>query len=176
MSMSRPFPTHVPTLTEVVEETPIPEPRYADVYEPESGGAVVSDYVAEVLNQATELKPAAEPPIEPSVEPALAHDIAVLTEEVPESEVLPPVDALLDDSELSDDGRVVEAAESEDLTPELGSDLTDQITEHLVANLDPVLEQVAEQLLRDLKTEMTQRLRHLVAQAVAQELSKRRPS
>lgn len=168
MSTSRPFPAHVPTLTDVVEETPIPEPRYADVEPPQAGGAVVSDYVAEVLTQAHELQ---TPP-----EPALAHDIAVLTEVVPESEVLPPVDALLDDSELSDDGRVVEAAESKDLTSELGGDLTDQITEHLVANLDPVMEQLADQLLQELKTELTQRLRHLVAQAVAQELSKRRPS
>ncbi len=169
MSTSRPFPAHVPTLTEVVDETPIPEPRFADVALPEAGGAVVSDYVAEVLNQAHDLQVAGQ-------EPPLAHDFAVLTEVVPESEALPPVDALLDDSELSDDGRVVEAAESKDLTPELGGDLTDQITEHLVANLEPVLEQLADQLLRDLKTEMTQRLRHLVSQAVAQELSKRRPS
>ncbi|MGE5451461.1 MAG: hypothetical protein ACM3VZ_06405 [Acidobacteriota bacterium] len=168
MSTSRPFPAHVPTLTEVVEETPIPEPRYADVDPQHDGGAVVSDYVAEVLTQATGAAPQAEPSKDP--------DIAVLTEVVPESEVLPPVDALLDDEQLSEDGRVVEAAESDDLTPELGSDLTDQITEHLVANLDPVLEQLADQVLRDLKSELSQRLRHLVSQAVAQELSKRRPS
>lgn len=164
MSTSRPFPAHVPTLTEVVEETPIPEPRFADILDPlpetQAGGAIVSDFVAEELSL-----------------PPLAHDIAVLTEVVSESEVLPPVDALLDvAADQSDDGRVVEAAESGDLTDDLGEDLADQITENLSASLTPVIEQIADQLLRNLQTELNQRLRQMVAQAVAQELKKRSSS
>ena len=155
MSTSRPFPAHVPTLTEVVEETPIPEP----VLSTEDAGAVVSDFIAE----------------EPSI-PPLAHDIAVLTEVVSERDALPSVDALLDAPDLSDAGMVVAAAESHDLVPDLGEDLTDQITENLAAGLAPMLESLADQFLRDMQQELNQRLRQMVAQAVAQELSKRRSS
>ena len=103
MSATRPFPAHVPTLTEVVEDTPIPEPRYADVAE---------------IDLADAAPVAAAMPVAPEV-PA-PQDIAVLTEVVPESEVLPPVDALLDDNVASDEARMVEVAESADLTSDLG--------------------------------------------------------
>ena len=155
MNTSRPFPAHVPTLTEVVEETPIPEASVG-VDEP---GAVVSDFVAD------------EPPM-----PPLAHDIAVLTDVVAEGEALPSVDSLLDAPDLSDAGMVVAAAESHDLVPDLGEDLTDQITENLSVSLTPMLESLADQFLRDMQQELNQRLRQMVAQAVAQELSKRRSS
>lgn len=157
MSTSRPFPAHVPTLTEVVEETPIPESSVSDA------GAVVTDFVAADV---------------PAVlfESPLAHDIAVLTEVVAEGEVLPSVDALLDAPDLSDAGMVVAAAESHDLVSDLGENLTDQITENLSASLAPMLESLADQFLRDMQQELNQRLRQMVAQAVAQELTKRRSS
>lgn len=158
MSTSRPFPAHVPTLTEVVEETPIPESSLGG----SDAGAVVSDFLAD------------EPAVS-AVSP-LAHDIAVLTEVVAEGEVLPSVDALLDAPDLSDAGMVVAAAESHDLVPDLGEDLTDQITENLSTSLAPMLEALADQFLRDMQQELNQRLRQMVAQAVAQELSKRRSS
>ncbi|HEX5311713.1 hypothetical protein [Aquabacterium sp.] len=156
MSATRPFPAHVPTLTEVVEDTPIPEPRYADVSDIDLADAVAVEPVA---------------PLVPA-----PQDIAVLTEVVPESEVLPSVDALLDDHASSDEARMVEVAESADLTADLGDDLTDQITEHVMSSMAPVLDQLAQQLVQDLQSELSHRLRHLVSQAVAQELSKRRPS
>lgn len=158
MSTSRPFPAHVPTLTEVVEETPIPESNLSG----DDAAAVVSDFVAD----------------EPTVSPVspLAHDIAVLTEVVAEGEVLPSVDALLDAPDLSDAGMVVAAAESHDLVSDLGENLTDQITENLSASLAPMLESLADQFLRDMQQELNQRLRQMVAQAVAQELTKRRSS
>ncbi|MCC7545562.1 MAG: hypothetical protein IT506_08740 [Aquabacterium sp.] len=157
MSTSRPFPAHVPTLTEVVEETPIPESSVSDA------GAVVTDFVA------------ADVPAVLSESP-LAHDIAVLTEVVAEGEALPSVDALLDAPDLSDAGMVVAAAESHDLVSDLGENLTDQITENLSASLAPMLESLADQFLRDMQQELNQRLRQMVAQAVAQELTKRRSS
>ncbi|HET8870346.1 MAG TPA: hypothetical protein VFM48_07865 [Aquabacterium sp.] len=161
MSSSRPFPAHVPTLTEVVEATPIPEPKYADEMDVDLGG-VVTDHPA------AELTPSlVEPPS------ALAHDIAVLTEVVPESEVLPPVDDLLEETS-SEAGQMVVAAESGQLTPELEQNLTDQITEHLVSSLAPVLDSMAQQLVRELQTDLSKRLRPLIAQAVTQELNKRR--
>lgn len=156
MNTSRPFPAHVPTLTEVVEETPIPEVSVSDA------GAVVSDFLADEQSA--------------SSMPPLAHDIAVLTEVVAEGEVLPSVDALLDAPDLSDAGMVVAAAESHDLVSDLGENLTDQITENLSASLAPMLESLADQFLRDMQQELNQRLRQMVAQAVAQELTKRRSS
>ncbi len=159
MSTSRPFPAHVPTLTEVVEETPIPESSVSDA------GAVVSDFLADVADVSA-----------PPAEPPLAHDIAVLTEVVAEGDMLPSVDALLDAPDLSDAGMVVAAAESHDLVSDLGENLTDQITENLSASLAPMLESLADQFLRDMQQELNQRLRQMVAQAVAQELTKRRSS
>ncbi|MDE1999916.1 MAG: hypothetical protein KGI91_12350 [Burkholderiales bacterium] len=161
MSSSRPFPAQVPTLTEVVEATPIPEPQYADETGVELGGGIVTDHPPQPI------------PLEVADPPSgLAHDIAVLTEVVPESEVLPLVGELLEETS-SEAGQMVAAAESGALTPELEQDLTDQITERLVSSLTPVLDQLAQQLVQDLQADLGKRLRPLVAQAVAQELNKR---
>lgn len=58
MSPIRPFPTHVPTLTEVVENPPIPEAGQ------EAGGGIVSDFEV-------------EPPAAP-----LPQEVEVLTDEI----------------------------------------------------------------------------------------------
>ena len=149
---SRPFPSHVPTLTEVVEEPPVPELT--------SGDAVLSDFVADLMAQ-----------------PAPTIDVAVLTEVVPEQDLLVEhVAASVEDEWPESPPAVDYVAEvlvhaSE---PNVADQLTDRLTHELTQALQPILSQHTQALVQALHAELDMRLRDMVAQAVAQELAKQR--
>lgn len=166
MTDSRPFPMHVPTLTEVVEELPVTEAPAADQ-------APTTPVMADMGGGVSLGSPPADVPVLDEV--VLADEpLAVLTVAVVSSEVLPPVEALLDAPDLSDSGRMVAAAESGALTPELADQLTDQITANMTSAMAPVIEGLAQQIVQQMQEEFAQRLRAMVSQAVVQELNKRR--
>ncbi len=157
MTDSRPFPMHVPTLTEVVEETPIAEPVL-----------LVSDSLADAAVPTQSIAPPADVPV--------LDEVVFPDEPITPlaGEALPPVEALLDAPDLSDSGRMVAAAESGALTPELADQLTDQITENMSAAMRPFIDGLAQQIAQQMQEEFGQRLRAMVSQAVVQELNKRR--
>ena len=153
---SRPFPMHVPTLTEVVDEPPVAELTPVD--------PALTHFVADLIAQ-----------------PAPTIDVAVLTEVVSEQDLLPEPMATTSEDEWPQTPPPVEqlgqvfvpdsvAAPEHDLSAQL----TDQLTAELTEALRPILDQHTQALVQDLRAMLDKRLRDMVAQAVANELAHQR--
>lgn len=157
----RPAPSHVPTLTEVIEIPEVLPPASEPVVPMAEPAAFVAEPIAAVIAAV----PAVAAPIPAAVlAPAPVVPLAPETPVTPVPPTLPARTA----------SGVDEAAMAQRVLSEVQRQIDGMLEYRLREALTPILARTSESLVRELRQELSKTMRDVVSRAVAQEVARQR--